>query len=188
MKRKTSGRGRVIRYYRGARRHPRWDLGTPPGGPRRSLKGRLGLLMAGLTLGAVLLPPVVDAVNGLVKPADGCRVVQVIDGDTVRLLCPSRGVITGRVIGYDTPELRARCLREFVDAQKATAMLRWILWSGSEISVRTEGQDRYGRALTVLLVDGHGVARRMVDAGLARWYDGGRRTGWCADGFGGFDV
>ncbi|MDX1781201.1 MAG: thermonuclease family protein [Thalassovita sp.] len=115
------------------------------------------------------------------KPKNGCRVVGVVDGDTVRLLCSGGGVISGRVVGYDTPEKKARCLSEFVDALSATQYLRWILWSGSQISVRTHGEDRYGRALTTLSVDGQNVAERMVGAGLARWYDGGQRQSWCAE-------
>ena len=146
---------------------------------RASWRGRAVAGVAALALGIAVLPPVADVVNGLVKKADGCRVVGVIDGDTVRLYCPVSGLITGRILAYDTPEKDAACLGEFIKATQATWMLRRILWTGSEISARTEGRDRYGRALTVLLVDGQGVARQMVDAGLARWYDGGLRGGWC---------
>lgn len=183
-RRRNSQQGKVLPFRRGARRHPKWDLGTPPGRPRRprqNWRGRFGLGVAVLTLGSVALPPVGDAINGFVKPKEGCRVVGIIDGDTVRLLCPGKGVISGRVVGYDTPEKKARCLSEFLAALSATQYLRWILWSGAQISARTQGEDRYGRALTMLSVDGQNVAERMVGAGLARRYDGGQRQGWCAE-------
>ncbi|WP_373049874.1 thermonuclease family protein [Thalassovita aquimarina] len=122
----------------------------------------------------------------MVKPTDGCRVVGIIDGDTVRLLCSRSGVISGRVLGYDTPEKKARCLSEFIDALRATQHLRWMLWKSSKISTQTVGKDRYGRVLTKLSVDGSDVSERMIGTGLARRYDGGQRQSWCVEGFGGF--
>jgi endonuclease YncB( thermonuclease family) len=133
----------------------------------------------GLVAALFVFAPVGDAINGVLTPHTGCRIVTVVDGDTVKMICPLSGWRTGRILAYDTPELNGRCLRETGMAMAATYYFRWILWSGSHIEARTEGTDRYGRALTLLLVDGEGVARRMVEAGLARWYDGGRRAGWC---------
>jgi endonuclease YncB( thermonuclease family) len=133
-----------------------------------------------LTLfGALFGAPLGDVVNGMVKPRDGCRVWQVVDGDTVRMHCPASGFQTGRIIAYDTPEVQGACISETARGLAATYYLRWLLWTGGHISARTEGADRYGRRLTILIIDGQGVARRMVEAGLARWYDGGRRASWC---------
>ena len=117
-------------------------------------------------------------INGYVKETDGCRVWQVTDGDTVKIHCKT-GSYRARILAYDTPELKAHCPSEFYKAIMATYYLRWQLWKARKITVKIDGVDRYHRKLVILLVDGEGMARRMVEAGLARWYDGGRRAGWC---------
>ncbi len=144
------------------------------GGRWRAAKWGLFLLV-----GLIVVQPLGDIANAYLTPHDGCRVIAIVDGDTVRLHCPVGGYRTGRLLAFDTPELRAECMSEFLKAQAATLYLRWMLWRGGHISARLEGTDRHGRALTLLLVDGQGVARPMVEAGLARWYDGGPRAGWC---------
>ncbi len=146
--------------------------------PRRGFGLRPGWVLLAALLVLVVLPPVGDAANGMFKPAEGCRVIAVIDGDTVRIRCHD-GRHRARILAYDTPELSARCTAELVKAVAATWYLRWQLWRAGKITVRIDGTDRYGRKLILLLVDGEGVARRMVNAGLARWYDGGRRRSWC---------
>jgi len=151
--------------------------------PCRSLG--LTIARAALTgfIALIVLPPALDAANGFLTETDGCRVWQVIDGDTVRIWCHD-GSHTARILAYDTPELSARCTSELLQALAATWYLRWQLWRAGRITVKIDGVDRYGRKLVLLLVDGEGIARRMVKAGLARWYDGGRRPGWCASGQG----
>jgi endonuclease YncB( thermonuclease family) len=39
-------------------------------------------------------------------------------------------------------------------------------------------EDRYGRKLRIVKVNGVSVGDTLVNAGLARWYRGGRRP-WC---------
>jgi micrococcal nuclease len=39
-------------------------------------------------------------------------------------------------------------------------------------------EDRYGRKLRIVLVDGTSVGGTLVGEGLARWYKGGRQP-WC---------
>lgn len=175
-------KGRVIRFHRGARRHFKPSAGkTPNSQVRRFGLRRVGTRKGALfaVLGLIFLLPLADAVNGMIKSSPGCRVIAIVDGDTVKLYCPASGFLRARILAYDTPEKAAKCSSEFIKAVAATQYLRWILWTGSTIDARTEGKDRYGRALTVLIVDGEGVARRMVKAGLARWYDGGQRPTWC---------
>lgn len=164
------------RDYRG--RHRR-NTGLPPHRPRPGRGGRAFGWAVGLVVALFLFAPLGDPINGFVTPHVGCRIVTVMDGDTVKMICPRSGWRTGRILGFDTPETQGRCLRETGLALAATYYLRWILWTGGHIEARTEGVDRYGRALTLLMVDGEGVARRMVEAGLARWYEGGRRASWC---------
>ncbi len=50
--------GRVIRFRRGARRPPNWDLGTPPQRRKRQRRKRLlkgGLVVAGIVVFADLV-------------------------------------------------------------------------------------------------------------------------------------
>lgn len=178
-------RRKVIRFYRGARRRPQWNLGDRPGHPRPQGRGRwrgpAGLTVAGLTLAIAILPSLGDGLVGLFNRQDGCRVVMIVDGDTVHLHCPGRGFQPARIIGFDTPELKARCASEFVNALAAKQYLRWQIWSASDVSVVREGTDRYDRGLVRLFVDGTSVVPIMISSGLARPYDGGQRSNWCGE-------
>ncbi|WP_147438882.1 thermonuclease family protein [Roseovarius spongiae] len=185
-------RNNVIRFRRGARRHPRWDLGTPPdqrnpsrlrrlrhADPTIYLKGVIGLGVVGL----IILPLGADALNAIAgaRPASGdCRVLSVTDGDTVRMYCPGHGIESARLMGFDTPEkFSPRCASEWTRAVKATWALRRMLWQADGVSLVRSGTDRYGRALVTMTLDGAPVARRMIEAGLSRPYAGGVRQGWC---------
>ncbi len=143
---------------------------------------KLVMIMAGL--GLIVLPYGADAVNAALKPvasADGdCRVLVVVDGDTVKLVCPGRGVETARLMGFDAPEkFSPRCVGELVAAEKATWGLRGIIFAADALAVERDGTDRYGRALVRLVVDGQDVARAMIRGGYGRAYSGGLRGGWC---------
>lgn len=174
----------IIRFYRGARKHPKWDIGTPPN-PRgrkpyrpaqRGVRMKLALALA---LCFILGPNALDLVSMAWRNSEGCRIWAVVDGDTLRMICPDQGNVSGRILGYDTPEMKARCPQEFGKALAATYYLHWKLWSSREVIATPRGTDPYDRVLVLLTLDGEGAGRVMVDAGLARWYDGGRRRGWC---------
>lgn len=176
-------RGRnVIRYWRGARRHPQWDLGTPPGRRRHRpmRRGRGRATVFGVALGLFLFGPVaLDAASLLWRDSRGCTVWMVVDGDTVRMTCPGMGVVSGRILGIDTPEMKARCIGELGRAVAATYVLRWHLWTAGDVVALPRGRDRYDRVLTRLAVDGAPMATTMIRAGLARRYEGGQRQSWC---------
>ena len=164
---------------RRSRRHAAFD-------PRRVLALLLALSLA--ALGA--LPRVAEALSGAVAPSfaeslrtngkASCRVVEVVDGDTVTLACPGRPAERARLTGFDTPELfSSRCPGERASATQAKRHLGGLIRGSDRLGVVRQGQDRYGRTLVAMSVDGRPVAREMIDAGLARAYDGGRRGGWC---------
>lgn len=178
----------LARAPRGARRVPspvwrgRRPLPKRRGGFRRRRRWRLPmkLAVAGLlALGG--LPQVGDAISGWrTAPTAGCRVLSVIDGDTVHLWCPGTGAERARLTGFDAPELFSpQCAAEASQAVAATWALRRTLWSAREVTARRHGTDRYGRALVDLRADGVPVGRRLITEGLARPYHGGRRAGWC---------
>jgi len=148
--------------------------------PRVYLKG---IMTVGL-LALFLFPSLADLVNAAMKPVAGergtCRILNVIDGDTVTLMCPDDGVERARLLGFDSPEKYApNCMAELVAAEKATWALRTLIQKADRISVTHDGRDRYGRALLQMELDGVDVARRMIHAGHARAYGGGLRGGWC---------
>ena len=99
----------------------------------------------------------------------------VVDGDTIWL-----GGEKIRIADIDTPETHPpRCAQEARLGEAATRRLRQLL-NGGEISVRSidRDEDRYGRKLRIVLVNGRSVGDTLVDEGLARRFGGGRRP-WC---------
>ena len=105
----------------------------------------------------------------------------VIDGDTFKL-----GDRKIRIIGIDTPETHpSRCAEEARLGELATVKLQHLLNERPfEMVGRIDDQkDHYGRDLRVirrLRGDGgyQNMAEELRQAGLARWYAGGRRP-WC---------
>ena len=148
---------------------------------RRLRRVRRAQAFAGTAVALLVLlgPRLGDVVNAGVTRSDGCRIYAIVDGDTVRMHCPGSGFRVTRLTGFDTPEFRAECGRELIMAYLATHALRWELWRAGEISVRERGEDRYDRRLAWVTVDGEPLSRRMIDTGLARFYGGGIRRGWC---------
>ncbi|UNJ22076.1 endonuclease [Microcystis phage vB_MweS-yong2] len=124
------------------------------------------------------------------EPVDGRR-VYVIDGDTVRL--PARGSSPGETVrlwNIDAPETsRARCEAEAALGYRAKERLAQMLRSGRVTLTRCEPaapgraprcEDRYGRTLGALSVDGRDVGEAMIAEGLAtRWP---QRRDWCGLG------
>jgi endonuclease YncB( thermonuclease family) len=109
-----------------------------------------------------------------------CRILRVVDGDTVTLMCGEQGLESARLLGFDTPEKYApQCLGEFLAAERASWALRTLIQKAERLELAHEGTDRYGRALVRLTLDGQDVARLMIRAGHARAYGGGPRGGWC---------
>lgn len=144
----------------------------------------LKILMLVGGIGLILLPLAADLANAALKPVAGdggtCRILRVIDGDTVTLMCPNEGVQSARLLGFDTPEKYApKCVAELVAAEKASWALRTLIQKADRLTVSFEGRDRYGRALVRLELDGQDVSGRMVRTGLARTYGGGPRGSWC---------
>jgi micrococcal nuclease len=174
-------RNKVALFSRDYRRAPKSGMGLPPRRRFRRLRQIpvIGWMMMAV-FGLVMLPVLVDAAKGLATPTRGCRIWQITDGDTVKLLCPKEGFSRGRLLGYDSPELFSpRCPSEWIHAVSATYYLRWQIWKARRISTELHERDRYGRFLIDVKVDGQNLARRMVYAGMGRWYDGGSRAGWC---------
>jgi endonuclease YncB( thermonuclease family) len=99
----------------------------------------------------------------------------VVDGDTIWL----HGVKI-RIADIDAPETHVyRCESEKELGDRATVRLHELLESGPiTLQPIDRDEDRYGRKLRIVLVNGRSVGDALVSAGLARYYNGGRRS-WC---------
>ncbi|MBJ7439824.1 MAG: thermonuclease family protein [Sphingopyxis sp.] len=99
----------------------------------------------------------------------------VVDGDTIWLHGEKI-----RIADIDTPETHDyQCPGEKALGDRATVRLRDLLQAGSvSLGSIDRDEDQYGRKLRIVMVDGESVGEALVDEGLARWYEGGRRP-WC---------
>ncbi|MUZ75517.1 thermonuclease family protein [Agrobacterium vitis] len=106
---------------------------------------------------------------------NGQRITCVVDGDTFWL----RGEKI-RIADIDSPELSPpRCERERERGLAAKQRLLDILNSGplsSKVGARDE--DRFGRKLRIVYRDQRSVGDILVAEGLARKWQGSRRS-WC---------
>jgi endonuclease YncB( thermonuclease family) len=152
---------------------------------RRASAARLLVWLAGvLALWLVVLPFVVDGAISVLRPVSSetgpCRILRVVDGDTVNLWCARGGQVKARLMGYDSPEMFSPgCVSEFARAQQATWTLRWMLLTGKALHITFADHDRYNRRLAELTVNGQPIAQIMIGQGLGRAYQGGQRRGWC---------
>jgi endonuclease YncB( thermonuclease family) len=129
---------------------------------------------------SALAPAVDDWWSGLRPMTRDCRVVRVVDGDTVELGCAGRGRMRARIVGYDAPELYSpMCAGERAAAERARAALAARVRGAEEVEVAFRGRDRYGRWLVDMRLGGERVARAMVAGGDGRRYFGRLRGGWC---------
>lgn len=110
----------------------------------------------------------------------GCRIVGVVDGDTIRVTCRAGGTTPVRLTGFDTPEtFRPECASERARGRAATRHLSALVAQAEQVDLQVQGKDRYDRTLARLALDGRDVARRMIADGHAVPYTGGRRQSWC---------
>jgi micrococcal nuclease len=109
---------------------------------------------------------------------ENLRHAVAIDGDTIRVLHLRSNV---RILGLDTPELRGKCPAEKEKARQAKARMQELIDDGITLKFDRRKTDKYGRLLAhVTDATGRDVAVVMIDEGLARPYDGGKRAGWCS--------
>lgn len=109
----------------------------------------------------------------------------VVDGDTFGatvLFDDDVSVpVRVRILNIDTPEIHGKCKSEINKAHLAKDALSNILPQGTKVELDSIKDDKYlGRIdANVVLKDGRNVGDIMINRGLARPYNGGRRRGWC---------
>jgi endonuclease YncB( thermonuclease family) len=97
----------------------------------------------------------------------------VLDGGTIYV---QREKV--EIAGLEAPQIQdARCDAERSRGIDAAVRLADLLNSG-KVSVGAPFRDEYGRAVRKVQVDGEDVAGTLVEAGVAREYDG-KPQGWC---------
>ena len=145
---------------------------------------------AGLLLLWVLAVPGARAGERLAGPVPAV-VTRVVDGDTLEVRAHiwlgQDLSIRVRLAGIDAPEAGSNCAAERALALRARAFLaeRVIPEPGAPppvVRLRDIRNGKYaGRVLArVEIPTGLDLGGALLDAGLARRYDGGRRTSWCA--------
>ena len=85
------------------------------------------------------------------------------------------------MVDYDAPEIsEPKCASEATLGERAKLRLLDLLNSGS-VEIRPRGardEDRYGRKLRLVLVNGRSVGDTLIAEGLA-WPWQGHRHAWC---------
>lgn len=128
---------------------------------------------------AEALPASADMRSGASATFGSCHVGGgvncVVDGDTLWI-----DGVKVRVADIDAPETHDyKCASEKALGDRATARLRQLVNSGTVTLGRIDrDEDRYGRKLRIVMVDGESVGDTLVGEGLARWYGSGRQP-WC---------
>jgi micrococcal nuclease len=100
----------------------------------------------------------------------------VIDGDTIRM-----GGTKIRLADIDAPEVFSpKCASEAARGRRATERLLELINAGpfDVVHAGTRDEDRYGRKLRVIERGGRSLGATLVAEGLARPWDGARRS-WC---------
>lgn len=130
-----------------------------------------------LTTSAAISPSSAEALPGPIL----AQVVHIVDGDTLTVraeIWPGiEAYETVRVLGIDAPEMKGACESERALAREAKGMLQRL--AGARVWLSEIGRDRYGRILARVYGGSGELGEAMIQAGLARPYDGGRRRGWC---------
>ena len=106
------------------------------------------------------------------------------DGDTCYIEVPefpeNLRKMSIRILGIDTPEIKGKCVEEKELALKGRELANLLFREAKEIEYRDLDWDKYGgRLLSNVYLDGELYSQMLIDAGLARPYDGGTKESWC---------
>ena len=103
--------------------------------------------------------------------AGSLKVFRVTDGDTITVR-DGRIEKTIRLVGIDAPEVSHKKRKPSQPfAQAATKHIAGMVLN-KNVEIKEYGQDRYGRVLAVVFLDGKNVNLEMVKAGYAEVYRG----------------
>lgn len=114
-------------------------------------------------------------------------ITRVVDGDTVEVTAKWLPIELGKNIrirldGIDTPESggNAHCAKEAELAAQAKTFGQQAIASSKKHTITIRSWDKYGgRILGDVILNGVKLQDQLIKAGLARAYDGGKKTSWC---------
>lgn len=121
--------------------------------------------------------------DSLAGPVTG-EILRVYDGDTVdakiRVWIGQEIETSVRIDGIDAPEIKGKCAKERIQAEKARQELIRIL-NNEAVAIYNIRLEKYaGRVLAqVQTARGINVGQHMIEKGLARAYHGKARLPWC---------
>ena len=106
------------------------------------------------------------------------------DGDTCYVTAPTLPEplqkMSVRILGIDTPEMRAECAEEKKLALKGREFANRMFRAAEKIEFANLKWDKYGgRILADVYLDGKLYKDEIINAGLAKPYDGGTKESWC---------
>ncbi|MFP4164573.1 MAG: thermonuclease family protein [Chitinispirillaceae bacterium] len=110
----------------------------------------------------IIIPFFLSLVFTAAAPTLTGKVVGVSDGDTITILVNKKQYKI-RLHGIDTPERRQAF------GTKAKQFTSSMIF-GDTVTVRTHGEDLYGRIIGEVVSDGRNLNRALVASGLAWWY------------------
>ena len=114
------------------------------------------------------------------------KYLSAYDGDTIKVkieiadLPEVFSIISVRLEGIDTPELRGSCPLEIEMAHFARDNLAAKLEAAEEVYLINVKRDKYFRLLAIVIADGEDLNFWMRDQGFAVEYQGyGPKKNWC---------
>jgi micrococcal nuclease len=109
-------------------------------------------------------------------------VVSVYDGDTITVILDmGMGVqkkAKCRLFGIDTPEIRGKTVREKKAAKVARDRVRELINEQTVLIESIAKPDKYGRLLVKVWAGNVYLNDLLIEEGLARVYDGGKKQPW----------
>lgn len=111
------------------------------------------------------------------------EIVRVYDGDTFycnisqwpKILGDNIGI---RINGIDTPEMRGSPPQVKAMAEMAKRIVHDELTAARTVVLKNIKRGKYFRVVADVECDGQDLAQVLINAGLAKRYDGGTKTGW----------
>lgn len=111
------------------------------------------------------------------------ELVSVYDGDTIKVdvhVWPGQiNRVSVRLNGIDTPEIRGKCVIERELAQDAKEFVINALEYQSVVIDHVKLGKYAGRVVANVKANDRDLTEMLIEAGLGRSYDGGKRKGWC---------
>ena len=115
-----------------------------------------------------------------VPPIQYGKVIKVYDGDTITIasVLPNTTEpiyrFSIRLNGIDTPEIRGKTEEEKELAIQVRDVLAEKIY-GKMVELRNVGNEKYGRVLAEIYLDGENINQWLVDENFAVAYDGGKK-------------